>query len=194
VPRILTNESASRNAILGQIKSLASKATRRDVVILFIAAHSMRDTAGRFCIVTSDAPANLEANAPIAWNVVSDRDLLEPLARTGARVLCFVDACDLEASSAGFAKTFRNNIIILQASSPFEGARECSFWGNGVFTKALLEGLNGKADFTHSGVVTVSMLVLYISQRVRELTAGLQTPVATLPVAFADFPVALSHR
>jgi hypothetical protein len=194
VSRVLTDESASRDAILKQIRALNAKATRRDVIMLFVAAHSLRDTSGRFCIVTSDAPTNLEADAPIPWSVVSDKELLEPLTRTGARVLCFLDACDLEASASGFAQSVRKNIIILQASSPFEAARESSIWGNGIFTKALLEGLSGKADFTHSGVVTVSMLVLYISQRVKELTAGLQTPVTTLPVAFADFSVALPRR
>ena len=47
-----------------------------------------------------------------------------------------------------------------------------------------------KSGLSHCGAVTVTMLSLYVSQRVKELTAGLQTPVATLPPAFADFPLA----
>jgi WD40 repeat protein len=210
IRRVLTNESASRAAVLGGLSAMASQASRQDVIMLFVAGHALRDPFGRFSIVAADSqreapqtfgqvvPHALRPNNAAYGTLITDKDLLGPLARTGARVLCIFDACDGGAAVAGFAKTVagkgRGNIVILQASSTFQAARESSAWDNGVFTKALLEGLAGKADYTNSGVVTVTMLALYVSQRVRELTVGLQTPVATMPAAFADFPLASTGR
>ena len=54
---------------------------------------------------------------------------------------------------------------------------------------ALLEGLRGKADFRRTGRVTVNMLDLYVSERVRELTDGAQTPATAKPITIPDFPV-----
>jgi uncharacterized caspase-like protein len=82
-------------------------------------------------------------------------------------------------------------VIILHSTAPFQAANENKGWNNGVFTKALFEGLRGNADYSARGVVTVAMISLYISERVKELTQGLQTPVITFPNAFTDFPLAL---
>ncbi len=67
-------------------------------------------------------------------------------------------------------------------------------WGNGAFTKAVLEGINGKADFTGKGRITINMLDLYISERVKELTKGKQTPTTTKPQTVPDFPIAVIRR
>jgi uncharacterized caspase-like protein len=64
-------------------------------------------------------------------------------------------------------------------------------WGNGAFTKALVEGIRGKADFKSTGRITVNMLDLYVSERVKELTQGQQTPTTAKPPNVSDFPVAL---
>ncbi len=63
----------------------------------------------------------------------------------------------------------------------------------GAFTKALLEGLAGKAHQYTPGVVTIDELNLYVKERVKELTGGLQHPVDLKPrearnIAFAMVP------
>ena len=45
-------------------------------------------------------------------------------------------------------------------------------WGNGAFTKALVEGLSGKADYQANGVITVNELDLYLAERVKVLTGA----------------------
>jgi hypothetical protein len=62
-------------------------------------------------------------------------------------------------------------------------------WGNGAFTKAVVEGLEGKADFMKSGKITIDSLSFYVSERVKELTGGKQTPVGSKPNTIADFPI-----
>ena len=66
-------------------------------------------------------------------------------------------------------------------------AQESPQWGHGAFTLALLEALRGKADYRRSGRITLAALDLYVSERVRELTAGAQTPVLARPITVPDF-------
>lgn len=64
-------------------------------------------------------------------------------------------------------------------------------WNHGAFTKALGEGCPGKVDYTRKGRIMVNMLALYLAERVKELTGGVQTSTTTKPPHTPDFPVAL---
>ena len=75
-----------------------------------------------------------------------------------------------------------------------QSSQESKNWGNGAFTKALLEALSGKADFRKTGRITINMVDLYLSERVKELTEGQQTPVTAKPGSVPDFPIAASSR
>ncbi|HYX41042.1 MAG TPA: hypothetical protein VE821_05060 [Pyrinomonadaceae bacterium] len=57
----------------------------------------------------------------------------------------------------------------------------------------MVEGLLGRADYVGRGRITINMLDLYISERVKELTAGNQTPTTAKPQTVPDFPVALKR-
>jgi uncharacterized caspase-like protein len=70
-------------------------------------------------------------------------------------------------------------------------ALENKEWGNGAFTKGLVEGLQGKADYTSTGRITLNMRDLYVSERVKELTQGRQTPTTVKPPNVPDFPAAM---
>ena len=52
-----------------------------------------------------------------------------------------------------------------------------------------MEGFSGKADFKSTGRITVNMLDLYVSERVKELTKGEQTPTTVKPPNVPDFPL-----
>ncbi len=55
-----------------------------------------------------------------------------------------------------------NGAVVFTASSGRQIALERPEWGNGAFTKALVEGLNGKADMMGKGRITVNALDDYI--------------------------------
>jgi hypothetical protein len=59
------------------------------------------------------------------------------------------------------------------------------------FHQALVDGLTGKADLTGKGRITINMLDVYISERVKELTQGKQTPTTAKPQTIQDFPIAV---
>ena len=84
-----------------------------------------------------------------------------------------------------------SGVVVFSASTGRQSSQESREWGNGAFTKAVIEGLSGKADFQHTGRVTLNMLDLYISERVKELTKGTQSPTTAKPNTVQDFPIAV---
>ena len=75
----------------------------------------------------------------------------------------------------------QNGAVVFAASTGTQYSLENPAWGNGAFSKAVIEGLNGKADERCTGRITVTMLDLYVAERVKELTKGQQAPTTTKP-------------
>ena len=84
-----------------------------------------------------------------------------------------------------------NGAVVFASSTGRQYSLEDPAWGNGAFTKAVVEGLSGKADYAKKGKITINMLDLFISERVKELTKGQQTPTTTKPQTVPDFPIAV---
>jgi len=70
-------------------------------------------------------------------------------------------------------------VITFAATTDEEDSVERPEWGHSAFTKALLEGLQGKADLNGDGVVETTELGTWIVQRVRELTNGDQHAIVS---------------
>ena len=83
-----------------------------------------------------------------------------------------------------------NGVIVFASSSGRQLSEENDAWGNGAFTKALVEGLTGGADLTSTGRITFKGLDFFISEEVSKLTGGRQTPVTIAPVGVPDFAIA----
>jgi uncharacterized caspase-like protein len=79
-----------------------------------------------------------------------------------------------------FAKT-ENGVVTFASSQGRETSEESAAWGHGAFTKALIEGLAGKADLLRDGTITVSELAAFIANRMKSLTDGGQHPVMSRP-------------
>ena len=84
-----------------------------------------------------------------------------------------------------------NGAVVFASSTGKQYSLEDQAWGNGASTKALVEGLGGQADYTGKGTISINMLDLYLSERVKQLTGGKQTPTTTKPHPVPDFPIAL---
>ena len=85
-------------------------------------------------------------------------------------------------------------INILSGSAGAEFALESGEWNNGVFTASVLEAVKGSAnaDYNVDGVLTAQELQHYVSNRVRELTNGLQSPSPKMTDMAGFFPLAPS--
>jgi hypothetical protein len=84
-----------------------------------------------------------------------------------------------------------NGAIVYCSSSGNQYSLESDEWENGAFTKALVVGLRGSADYTSDGKVSVNELDLYVAETVKILTSGRQTPVTAIPETIRDFPVVI---
>jgi len=84
-----------------------------------------------------------------------------------------------------------NGVVVFASSTGRQYSLEDPQWQNGAFTKAVIEGIAGKADLLGKGKITVNMLDAFIAERVKEITNGKQTPVTTKPNTVPDFPIAV---
>jgi len=82
-----------------------------------------------------------------------------------------------------------NGVAVYASSTGRQSSLEDTRWQNGAFTKALIEGISGKAADPR-GRITHQMLGVYLSERVKELTGGGQHPVPG-GAGVADFPIAV---
>ena len=80
------------------------------------------------------------------------------------------DATRLRAALVG------PNITVLTSSSAAELSREDPTWGNGAFTKIVLEALSSRADANRNGLISISELTGYLTRHVPGLTDGAQHP------------------
>jgi uncharacterized caspase-like protein len=127
------------------------------------------------------------------------------VAGIAGKVLVFMDACHsgnlmgrvkrrgmvVISSVVNELASAESGAVVFSSTTGRQYALENMEWGNGAFTKGVVEGIRGKADYTSSGRITVNMLDLYVSERVKELTRGQQTPTTVKPPNVPDFPVAL---
>ena len=201
--KVLTDKDATSTAVKDGLLWLGEKAGPHDLELLFVAGHGLTDAKGKFWFLTYDAdPARVLSTA------VSRDDITGVLYDLPGKKLMFLDACHsgaaleqagargLEKSSADLNTALNDfsqaegGVVAYAASTGREFSYERPEWGHGAFTKALIEGLGGKADLLHKGTITTATLDAFLEDRVKELTDGQQHPVMNRPKTVPDFPIA----
>ena len=198
--RLLTDAQANRDAVLDGFTWLERQTIDKDVAALFVAGHGVKDTNGVYYFL----PANVDPERLKSAGVAAS-DSKNTVATLAGKVLFFLDTCH-SGNVMGSGKfraplditgvinelaSAESGAVVFAASTGNQLSQESPVWGNRAFTKALVEGLSGQADYGKKGRITVNMLDLYLSERVKELTGGKQTPTTTKPPSTPDFPVAL---
>jgi uncharacterized caspase-like protein len=197
--RSYTDAHATKGNILDGLEWLQRQVTQKDVAVLFFAGHGINDPNGVFYFLPVDADVER-----LKRTGISQSDITSTVAAIAGKVLVFIDACHsgnlmgktkrrgLVVSSGAVVNELasaENGAVVFSSSTGRQYSQEKPEWGNGAFTKALVEGFSGKADFKSTGRITVNMLDLYVSERVKELTEGQQTPTTVKPPNVPDFPL-----
>jgi WD40 repeat protein len=194
--RLLTNRDATRGEILDGLDWILKESTQRDMTIIFVAGHGIQDERKNYYFLPYDGEtANLRSTG-VKWF-----DFQETVTGLPSKVILMVDTCH----SAGVTGKRRgvtdmtnvlrdlvgteSGVVIMTASTGKEESQERPEWGHGAFTKALIDGLDGNADFNKDRVIDIKELDLYVTNRVKDLTGGAQHPTTEIPKTMPNFPL-----
>lgn len=201
VTRILRDEQATREAVLDGLDWIERETTSRDVALVLLSGHGDNDADGAYYFLPYDVdPDRLRRSA------VPDIEIRRSLSHVSGKALFFFDTCHsgsvisgrkaAQTDINGFVSELasaENGLVVFAASTGREFAQERDEWKNGAFSKALIEGLSGKADISGQGIITVNALEYWLGERVKTLTNGQQHPTTAKPETIRDFPIAVTH-
>ncbi|WP_273703654.1 caspase family protein [Candidatus Accumulibacter vicinus] len=201
--RLLTDHAAKRDDVLDGLEWIRRELTARDVGMVFIAGHGVNDADGTYYFLPQDVNVKALKRTGVIFS-----EIRNTLVSLPGKAMFFIDTCHAGNVLGTGARSLRldttavinelssadNGVIVFAAATGRQYAQESPDWGNGAFTKAILEGLRGKADYNKSGRITHKMLDLYVSERVKSLTEGAQSPVTIVPSGVPDFPLVLGQR
>jgi hypothetical protein len=193
--KILVDEKATSAAVRGAFDWIVSQPVKsNDSVIVFIAGHGANWNQQYYFLPYDADWKNLASTA------ISARVIEETIGKAGARAVLLLDTChsgkvfshplagDLNGAINELSAP-EHGIVVLAASTGEQKSFENSSWGNGAFTKAVVEGLSGRGS--SRAEVTVTALISYVSERVVQLTGGLQSPAFAIPSTIPNFPISL---
>jgi len=198
VVRTLTNADATKDKILEGLEWIQKETTSRDMAMIFLAGHGINDNTGAFFFMPYEAQTESLRRTCLMFS-----EFKHTVSTIAGKVVLFVDACHSGNIFGGRRAAPNIDMLVHEIASVESGAvvftsstgRQYSLeddrWGNGAFTKALLEGLQGKADLFGKGTITVKTLDAYITDRVKTLTQGQQAPTCIIPQSMPDFSLAI---
>ncbi len=168
---LLTDKQATKQKILHAMETLFKKAKTDDLVVFYFSGHG---APGMFC------PHNIKGGVMGLWHTEIKALFKRCKANTK---LCIADACfagsikGKASSSQQVSAASSSNVIIFMSSRDNEVSIENPYQYTGVFTKYLLQGLQGNADSNKDGIVNAYELYVYVRRNVRQATNSKQTPV-----------------
>lgn len=198
--RVLTDVEATTGNVLDAMDWLEKSMSGDDIAILFLAGHGVNDGNGDYYFLPFEADVER-----LRRTAVSHLEIRNTLAKLPGTALFLIDTChaaNVLGQKRGLVdinklanelSSAENGVVVMSAATARQSAIEDAAWGNGAFTRALLDGLGGKADFLKDGRITLNELDLYVSGRVKEMTQGRQTPTTAKPNTIRDFPLALAR-
>jgi len=200
VVKVLTDEKATKDEILDGFDWISKETTSKDVAIIFLAGHGVNEKGGVYYFLPVNANIDRLRRTGVPFT-----EMKNTVASMAGKTILFIDTCHAgNVMGARGAATdimgvvnelasAENGAVVFASSTGKQYSFEDPNWGNGAFTKAVVEGINGKADYLGKGKITINMLDLYVSERVKELTRGKQTPATAKPQTIPDFPLVLKR-
>ncbi|HYV37111.1 MAG TPA: hypothetical protein VE988_15500 [Gemmataceae bacterium] len=160
---VLTNETANKNNILAALNRLATNAKTGDTVVFSLAGHGgMNKNLKQWIFEPSNTDPKNYNNTILTETQIRSR--LSKLTARGVTVIVVLDTCQAGAFGSG-----STGVIVLGGCNANQSARDDQRVGNGIFTFALIEALNGKADANGDGLITLAEIRAYVAKRVNEL-------------------------
>ncbi|MFT5152604.1 MAG: hypothetical protein ACI841_002603 [Planctomycetota bacterium] len=206
-------EDATRQQVLEGLEWLEAQSTARDLAVVFFAGHGVTDNRDRYFFLSADSnPEKLRSSGVLYTEIIQTIEALP------GKSVAFIDTCHAgnvtggakrraAANAASMTRVINelasaeNGSVVFAAATGNQFGLEKETWGNGAFTKAVVEALTGKvSEATNDAMLsailarptmTVNLLNAYVAERVKELTGGAQTPTMQRPATVPDFPIAI---
>jgi Caspase domain/WD domain, G-beta repeat len=179
VKRLLVNGAGGKDDptaanILDAIDTL-KQAEETDTVVLFIAGHGFNDGPDYRLVATNAEVADgvLRGSTVVPWQV-----LQAAVEGAKGRRILFIDTChsgNAYNPRLGNA-AYHANIIAYTAARFDQTSKEDGRLGHGLFTYAVVEGLEGKGGIAAHRQISTKELADYVIKRVEELAKGKQEP------------------
>jgi WD40 repeat protein len=193
---LVTDRDATRARVLSELEWLGSVMTPDDVGVVFFSGHGTRDEQGNFYLVPVDVRLRDVRNSCVPGDLLKQR-----LADMPGRLVAMLDACHSGAAADDFRASRPDNlvrdlvtddygVVVMCSSQGREESMESTLTRAGFFTLGMTEGLTGRADLNHDGVVYIHELDAYAAGRVRQMSGGKQHPVTGRPPTIRSFPLA----
>jgi WD40 repeat protein len=197
-PRVLTDRQATLAHIREGLAWLGRSVGPDDIGMVFLAGHGFDAADGTYYYLPSDADIRRLTTTSLSF-----KELIAGLNGIGGVPALFVDTCHAgdvfgrrgRASMDVIGLVNRvsepsNGVIVYASSTGNQLSLESSEWENGAFTRAVVDGLNGEAQYRQRNYITTSMLATYVKERVKDLTTNRQAPTVNMPLAVPDLLLA----
>jgi len=184
--QVLTDGQVTRESVLDNMNRFLGQAGPGDVAVVFLAGHGVQDLAtGSYYFLPHAASPDTLLTAGVR---MTDFDEVVRVIRRNARaVVVMLDTCHagamrlaarnlVSADDLPTRLSAGENFYLLAAAKPGNDSKERAELGHGVFTYAVLEGLQGPADADGDGFISVSELFGYVARLVPRLTGEQQHP------------------
>lgn len=192
--KLLCDSEATRADIFEAMEWLKQESSPNDVCIFFYAGHGLRDEKDRFYFIPYGC------NSSKLYDCFSAADFRNEAEDINGKFIAFVDACYsgalLEGTRSAATSHFieqlkrsKNGMLLYASSSSDTKSREDESWGNGAFTKALVESLNGAAREEHAEGLSTQELEHFLYKEVRKITDFKQTPIFINPNGIEHFNI-----
>ncbi|RMH39948.1 MAG: hypothetical protein D6694_10635, partial [Gammaproteobacteria bacterium] len=168
-----------KRLIAKELPLFLSQAKNGDRIEIFVSGHGVK-LDDEFYIVPSDGKIE-DKQSLISWSEVQSWLQSSPLGKK----LVFLDTCQsgsVFGSKRNKRRLFQEavedgGVYVLAATAENASAYELNDVGDGLFTYAVKEGMNGMADSNSDGWISFQDLSFFLARRVRELSKAFDVPM-----------------
>jgi WD40 repeat protein len=194
IAQTLLDDEATPGAIVGAIEKINRSAGEYDTRLVFLAGHG-KTFKNRYHFLGSGHAGDSQKDALSWFELIGaltpgEDDIIK------GRTILMVDTCRAAKVSddpaAALLSTELGNgggLVTFAAAASNQNSEESDAWGNGAFTKALLEALSTRPEKQSERVIFTDELGVRIRKGVMRLTQ-MQIPVSiSFPLGMPPFPL-----
>lgn len=184
-PVVLTDKDATTANIRDALEDMVNRPRQDDVVIIYMSGHAVPDARETY-FLSSDARSDRLFSSAVRFSEIDHA--MNLLVDRQCKVIVFMDACHAAQLYGANTKSVNETIQLAEpsiigfySSTAGQKSVEKKEWGNSAFTRALIDGINGKA-MNDKKEVTTKNLEGYIYETVTGLTNSTQKPIVKTEV------------